>query len=82
MLGVERHKLDLNVIVRAYSRTLSLKKSCLFGGVNLIFRKLRSYFNKDYVCDQHGICFILLLCFVQNFFMPWRSDYLIMTIYM
>lgn len=59
MLGVDRHKLDLNVIVRAYFRTLSLKKSCLFGGVNLIFRKLRSYFNKDYVCDQHGICFIL-----------------------
>lgn len=49
MLGVERHKLDLNVIVRAYFRTLSLKKSCLFGGVKLIFRKLRSYFNKDYV---------------------------------
>lgn len=47
MLGVERHKLDLNVIVRAYFRTLSLKKSCLFGGVNLILRKLRSYFNKD-----------------------------------
>lgn len=47
MLGVERHKLDLNVIVRAYFRTLSFMKSCLFGVVNLILRKLRSYFNKD-----------------------------------
>lgn len=51
MLGVERYKLDLNVIVRVYFRMLFLKKSCLFGGVKFIFRKLRLYFNKDYVCD-------------------------------
>lgn len=44
MLGVDRYKLDLNVIVRVYFRMLFLKKSCLFGGVNFIFRKYKIIF--------------------------------------
>lgn len=47
MLGVERYKLDFNVIVRVYFRMLFFMKSCLFGVVNFILRKLRLYFNKD-----------------------------------
>lgn len=47
MLGVERYKLDFNVIVRVYFRMLFFMKSCLFGVVNFILRNLKLYFNKD-----------------------------------